>query len=135
MATLEKALPEINAAGASLVAISPQTEEFLRQTVEKLRLTFEILGDPGNAVARQFGLVFKLPDDLRRTYLGFGLDLEKYNGEASWTLPMPARYVLDRDATIRAADVNPDYTVRPEPSETLAVLQALRARAAGEAAS
>lgn len=103
--------------------------------MEKLRLTFEVLGDPGNAVARQFGLVFKLPDDLRRTYLGFGLDLEKYNGDASWTLPMPARYVLDRDATIRAADVNPDYTVRPEPSETLAVLHALRARAAGEAAS
>jgi peroxiredoxin len=76
-------------------------------------------------VAKQFGLVFTLPEDLRKVYVGFGIDLAKANGDASWTLPMPARYVVDRTGTIRAADVDPDYTHRTEPAETVAALRAL----------
>jgi peroxiredoxin len=55
-----------------------------------------------------------------------GVDLEKFNGDNSWTLPMPARYIIDQHSTIRAADVNPDYTVRPEPEETVKVLDAIK---------
>ncbi len=78
-------------------------------------------------MARQFGLVFELPEDLREVYRGFGGDLPKFNGDDSWTLPMPARYVVDQEGVIRAADVNADYTVRPDPSETLEQLKRLRA--------
>ena len=82
--------------------------------------------DRGNAVARTFGLVFTLPVDLREVYRGFGIDLEKANGDASWTLPMPARYVVDQTGTIRSADVDPDYTRRTEPTDTVDMLGRIR---------
>ena len=77
-------------------------------------------------MARVFGLVFTLPWDLREVYRGFGIDLEKANGDASWTLPMPARYVVDQTGTIRSADVDPDYTQRTEPTDTVGALRALK---------
>jgi peroxiredoxin len=71
--------------------------------------------------------VFRLPADLEEIYRRFGIDLTKANGDDSWTLPMPARYVIDRTGIIRSADVDPDYTRRTEPSETVAVLRSLAA--------
>ena len=86
---------------------------------------YELLIDRGNEVARRFGLVFALPDEIRDIYRTFGNDLELANGDASWTLPMPARYVVDRQGVVRAADVHPDYTRRTEPAETVAALAGL----------
>jgi len=85
-----------------------------------------MLRDQGNKVAAQYSLVFKLPDDLKQLYLKFGIDLARANGDDSWTLPMPARFVVDRPAIVRAADADPDYTHRPEPARTVEVLRALR---------
>ena len=116
--------------GATLVALSPQLPEHCAATREKARLSFEVLSDAHNEVARRFGIVFRFPDDLAQIYRKFNMDLAKYNGDPSWELPLPARYVIDRENMIRAADVNFDYTRRPEPSETLAVLRDLRATAA-----
>lgn len=87
--------------------------------------TFELLIDRGNAVARRFGLGYALPEDLRAIYRALGIDLEVANGDASWTLPVPARYVVDRAGVVRAADVDPDYTRRTEPEETIAALRSL----------
>jgi peroxiredoxin len=86
-----------------------------------------VLSDHGNEVAERFGLRFALPDYLREVYLSFPNDLAKVNGEPSWTLPMPARFVIDRSGVIRWRDVDPDYTTRSEPSETVKALQALKA--------
>ena len=88
-------------------------------------LTFEILTDRGNEVAEKFGLRFSLPDYLRQLYRTFPLDLEKFNGDASWTLPMPARFVLDRHGIIRMAESDPDYTTRPEPQDTVDAVRAI----------
>lgn len=112
--------------GASLVAISPQLPQHNREVVERHRLSFDVLSDQGNYVARKFGLAFTLPDDLREVYLKFGIDLAKVNGDDSWTLPMPARFVIDQTGTIRTADVDPDYTRRPEPARTVEVLTTLK---------
>ena len=119
-------LPEITALGASLVAISPQLPEHNRELARSRELGFPILTDRGNAVASKFGLTFALPDYLRAVYASFPLDLARYNGDASWTLPMPARFVVDRRGTVRGAEADPDYTTRPEPEDTLAALRALR---------
>ena len=108
------------------MAISPQLPEHNRELVRSRALGFPILTDRGNAVATQFGLTFTLPDYLRALYATFPLDLAKYNGDASWTLPMPARFVVDRAGIIRSAESDPDYTTRPEPEDTLAALRALR---------
>ena len=98
---------------------------FSRKFVQEKGLTLRVLSDPGNRVAEKFYLVRQLPEDLRKVYLSFGVDLAKFNGDDSWTLPMPARFVIDRSGIIRSADVNADYTVRPEPSETIKVLRSL----------
>lgn len=92
---------------------------------ERHKLKFDLLTDPGNAYTSQLGLTFEVPADLREVYLSIGVDLPKHNGEDSWTLPMPARLVIDSGGVIRASDVDPDYTHRPEPGKTIADLKAL----------
>jgi peroxiredoxin len=127
---IEAAAGEVRALGASLVAISPQTAPNRRRSERENALSFPILSDHGNSVANEFGLRFRLPDDLIAVYKGFGNDLTVGNGEDSWTLPMPARYVIGTDSVIAYAEVNPDYTRRPDPSELLPVLRRLRTSAA-----
>ena len=127
---IEAAAEEIRALGASLVAISPQTAPNRRKSERENALSFPILSDHGNSVANEFGLRFRLPDDLIAVYKGFGNDLTVGNGEDSWTLPMPARYVIGSDGIVAYAEVNPDYTRRPDPSELLPVLRRLRTSAA-----
>ncbi len=99
--------------------------EYSRELSQQRGLTFEILSDRGNEVAAQFGLRWQLPDYLREIYREFPLDLPKFNGDDSWTLPIPARFVVDRSGVIRAAQSDPDYTTRPEPAETLEALRRL----------
>ena len=113
----------IRSAGADLLTISPQQPEFNRKLINEKNLTFDLLSDPGNRVAKTYGLVHAFPEDLKQIYLQFGIDLGKYNVEESWTLPMPGRFIIDRSGIIRYAEVNPDYTVRPEPEEVIGVLK------------
>ncbi len=116
-------LDRITRLGATLVAVSPQTPDNSLSTVEKNYLTFEVLSDTGNVLARRFGIVFRLPEDLRPIYSGFGLDLAKVDGDDSFELPLTATYVIDRDRKIRMAFVDPDYTKRVEPDEVLRALE------------
>ncbi len=104
------------------MVISPQLEKYSKQIAKKLNLTFGVLGDAGNKVASRFGLVFSLPDDLRELYSNFGIDLERFNGDDSWTLPVPGRFILDQQGVILAIDAYLDYTKRPEPSDILTIL-------------
>jgi len=87
------------------------------------KLTFPILWDEKSVVAQAFGLAFTLPDDLRTVYLGFGNDLAIRNGDPSWQLPVPARFVIDADGIVRSVEADPDYRYRPEPETTLAALR------------
>lgn len=122
---LETARPAYAALGASLVAISPQTAPNSRRSQRENKLEFPILSDPGNAIAAAFGLRFKMADELVALYQSFGNKLPIVNGDDSWTLPMPARFVIGQDGVIAYAEVNPDYTQRPEPEALLPALQAL----------
>ena len=114
---------EIEKLGASLVLIAPQLEMHNRAIKEEKGLEVDILSDPGNEVAERYGIRFKLPDDLKNIYRQFKINLDEYNGDDSWTLPMPARLIIDKDGVIRYAEINPDYTVRPDPEETIAALK------------
>ena len=120
---LQAALPEFRALGASLVAISPQTAANSRKSVRQNALDFPILSDPRNDIAAAFGLRFALPDYLVELYKGLKNDLPAFNGDPGWTLPMPARYVVAPDGTILYAEVNPDYTRRPEPEDMLPAIR------------
>ncbi|HEY4124879.1 MAG TPA: peroxiredoxin-like family protein, partial [Rhizomicrobium sp.] len=128
---LQAALPEIQKRGASLVAISPQTAPNSRKSQRDNNLGFPILGDEKSKVAASFGLRFSLPDYLVDLYKSFKNDLPAFNDDPAWVLPMPARFVIGQDGTIAYAEVNPDYTQRPDPSELLPVLDRLmKAKAA-----
>lgn len=127
---LEAALPDFTALGASLAAISPQTPVNSRKSVRQNGLSFPILADKGNEVAASFGLRFALPDDLIALYRSLKNDLPAVNGDPSWTLPMPARFVIGQDGIILYAEVNPDYTRRPEPEAMLPALRHATALAA-----
>lgn len=119
---LQQFLPQIQAAGGNLLAISPQTAANSRKSLRINQLAFPILSDPHNEVAAAFGLRFRLPDYLVELYRQLHNDLPTVNGDPSWTLPMPARYVIGQDGIIRYAEVNPDYTRRPEPEALLPAL-------------
>jgi peroxiredoxin len=122
---LQQVVGTLKENGATLVAITPQLAEASRSLIEKQRISFDLLSDPGNDYAAKLGLRFKLPDDLKAVYLSFGNDLAVRNAEGSWTLPMPGRFVVDREGTVRAADVDPDYQYRPEPQKTVDDVKAL----------
>src|ERR1700686_540753 len=119
MEAMNLVLPQIEKAGASLVAISPQTvkQSFFMHDQHKLR--FPLLSDAGNKVARQFGLTYRVPEPQEAVYRRPFVNLPFTNGDDSWELPIPATYILDRDGTILYTSANEDYTERPEPSEVL----------------
>jgi peroxiredoxin len=119
---------EVRQLGAQIVALTPQLERYTRSVHKKLKLTFDILTDLHLKIAEQFRLAFVLPDYLRELYESFGNSLDRFHDESGYRLPLPARYVIDKDGIIRAADVNADYTIRPEPAETVRILKTLTDR-------
>jgi peroxiredoxin len=116
-------LPQIEQAGAALVAISPQTvkQSFFMHDQHKLR--FPLLFDAGNKIARRFGLTYCVPKPQETIYRRAFVNLPFTNGDESWELPIPATYILDRDATVLYASANEDYTDRPEPGDIVRALE------------
>ena len=108
--------------------ISPELPERTADMAAKQRLAFPILWDEQSRVAESFGLAFVLPDDLRQVYLGFGNDLAVRNGDPSWRLPVPSRFVVDADGVVASVQADPDYTYRPEAETTLDILREVVAR-------
>jgi peroxiredoxin len=126
MEAMNLILPQLEQAGAILAAISPQTvkQSFFMHDQHKLR--FSLLSDTGNKVARQFGLTYRIKAPQEAIYRRAFVNLPFTNGDDSWELPIPATFILDRDATILYASANEDYTERPEPSDIIRVLQESR---------
>jgi peroxiredoxin len=117
--------PQIEQIGTSLVAISAQTVQQSFFMVEQHKLRFPLLSDAGNQVARQFGLVYRVPDDQQAIYRRAFVNLPFANGDDSWELPIPATFIIDRDNSILYASADEDYTQRPEPQK---ILQQLSSR-------
>jgi peroxiredoxin len=123
LSALNEYLEKYTAANASLFAVSPQLPEHSRATIEKHGLNFEVLYDPNNAFARNLDLVHGFPQELIDIYQGtFSIDVARSNGMSVWELPMPSRFVINSDHTIKAQEVNASYTNRPEPEATLQIV-------------
>ena len=135
---LQASVAAIKAAGSSLVSVTPEIRCEIRtlavghpfnaifDKVDLQQRSYPVLVDRGNKVARQYGLVHGFPAELIALYKQFGIDLEVQNGDNSWTLPLPATYVIDPDAKIRHADVRVDYRNRVEPAQIIAVVKSLQ---------
>jgi peroxiredoxin len=123
MEAMNLMVPLIEQAGATLIAISPQTvkQSFFMHDQHKLR--FSLLSDAGNKVARQFGLTYRVSAPQEAIYRRAFVNLPLANGDESWELPIPATYIIDRDGTVLYASANEDYTSRPEPSDIVTFLR------------
>jgi len=122
---LQASLDAIQSQGASLLAITPQTPDKSHGQIKEKALTFEILSDKHNTLARQFGLVFTLPEALRPVYADWGIDVPGHNGDDTFELPVPATYIVGQDMTIKYTFVNVDYTQRLEPDIIIEQLAAI----------
>ncbi len=122
MQDIVEPLKELNAA---MVAITPQIAEKSMEMVRKHKLTFDMLSDPGMAYLTQLRIKFRIADEVIKIYDGFGIDVPAANGDDSYNLPMPTRLVVSQDGIVRAADIDPNHTVRPEPQKTLDDVKAL----------
>ena len=118
-------LDRIRGVDAEVVAISPELPDQSLSTAERNKVGFPVLSDAGNAVARTFGLVFRLSDELVEIYRRNGNDLERHNGDGSWELPIPGTFVIDRAGRVAMADVDPDYTRRLDPERVIQVVEGL----------
>ena len=126
----QRLLPDIEAAGASLVAISSEKLDDSLSTAEKNSLTFEVLSDVGQKVGRAFRLVYEFSDELKSAYKEFGLDIPAKNGAPSeWALPISATYIIDRDGLIVYAYTDADYRDRADPIDILTILKRTAAAA------
>jgi peroxiredoxin len=120
---MNQVLNQVKGAGANLIAISPQTVKQSFFMADQHKLRFPLLSDAHNEVARQFGLVYRVPEDQRAIYQRAFINLPFADGDDTWVLPVPATSALDRLGTVRYASVNADYSERPEPAEILETLK------------
>jgi peroxiredoxin len=118
----QELVPQLDAFGARLVAISPQPPDESLSTLEKAGLEFTVLSDPGSRLADRIGIAFEQADDVLAAQRQLGLDLTKVNAEGAVRLPRPTVLVVDQDRTVRFVDVQPDYTARTEVAEIIAAL-------------
>jgi peroxiredoxin len=114
---------QIEAAGAALVAVSPQNDRQAFFMHNQHRLAFPLLVDAHNNLARQFGLLYRVPEEQQALYSRTFVNLPFTNGDASWELPIPATFVLDGEGTVVFASANEDYMDRPEPLDILSAVQ------------
>jgi peroxiredoxin len=128
MEAMNAIFPRLQELGASLVGASPQTVHQSYLMVDQHKLRFPLLSDAGNQVARQFRVVYRVPEYQQEIYSRAFINLPFMNGDSNWDLPIPATYVMGRDWRQRPAapqnlilyaSANPDYTDRPEPAEVL----------------
>ena len=120
---LEQALPAINMLGGTLVTISPQISIDLPESLEKQQFNLEMLVDKGNQVARQFNIVFKIPEKLRFCLKDLGIYIPRYNGDESFELPLPATYIVNQDGKIYYDFVQSDHTKRLDPVEIITIMR------------
>jgi peroxiredoxin len=133
---LQRALPEIRQAGASLVTVTPQSLTYTLSFQEKAALEFDVLSDVDQSVMRAYRVQFAMPEKVKDIYLGvFALDLGEQNTDGSWNLPVPGTFIIDRQGIIRKRHVTADFTRRMEPDDVLEALESLRTTPVSEAAT
>jgi peroxiredoxin len=127
---IQKSLNELEGAGATVIAISPQLPHLNKQSVLDNQLLYDVLSDVGNSLADEVGLTYRLSDDLiEKVYKNLGVNLPNFNGDESWRLPISSRFIVDDDGTIVSVETSLNYRRRTEPSETIAIVKAITRRA------
>jgi peroxiredoxin len=119
LCALQTAKDEFDTMNAQLVVVTPDTRHFPRELKREHGLDLTVLSDVDHGVSMAFGVLFSVPDETKAYYSNLGVDMAMRHGSADWMLPLPATYVIDQNGVIQQALVEPDFTIRPEPSEIL----------------
>ncbi|WP_294533899.1 redoxin domain-containing protein [uncultured Rhodoblastus sp.] len=130
---LARAGEEIQALGAQIVAISPETSEWAAQLKSYAQAPFHILSDLDGAYALELGLLFWVGEEKKRAMAGGGFDITLYQANDTWMLPVPATFVIDSDGVILARYIDPDYRRRMEVEDLLEALRSDAKRRADQA--
>ncbi|MEZ6319018.1 MAG: peroxiredoxin-like family protein [Phycisphaerales bacterium] len=125
---IEKHLDELKALGATVVAVSPESPAHVAQTIEKIGAEYTVLSDPEMAAAMAYNLIFDVDPDTQKKYRGYGIELEDWNANGEWKLPVPALYVLDKDGVVRWAHVDEDYRKRVKGSDVVAAVREVKGK-------
>ncbi|WP_240416428.1 peroxiredoxin-like family protein [Paenibacillus periandrae] len=121
----QKLLPEIEALGGQLIAVSPQSPDNTLSQQEKEELTFQVLSDTNGLVAAIYNILYDIPDYIQDIMKQMGMDLAVYNATNRWILPIPSTFMIDESGIIRSAHVNPDFMQRLDPENILHELRKL----------
>jgi peroxiredoxin len=122
---LAEIYPEVQSAGAELVAITPESERFNAELTSGGKATFPILSDMDNGYALLLNLSFLVGDEKRRAMSAAGWDFSEFQGNTNWTLPIPATFIVGQDGLVKARFIDPDYRKRMETAEILKTLRQL----------
>jgi peroxiredoxin len=120
MSQLEQSLPEFSAKNATVVAITPETDESINKAIDKTKATFSVIYDKDRSIMKNWKVAYSMSDDMKTKYKGYGLDLEKQQGD--WMLPVPATYVVGKDGKIEYVHFDENYQKRAEVADILKVL-------------
>jgi peroxiredoxin len=120
MSQLEQSLPEFSAKNATVVAITPETDESINKAIDKTKATFSVIYDKDRSIMKNWKVAYSMSDDMKTKYKGYGLDLEKQQGD--WMLPVPATYVVGKDGKIEYVHFDENYQKRAEVTDILKVL-------------
>lgn len=126
LVSLQENLQEINNLKSALLGISPQLPSSTREMMNDTKITYELLHDKNNEVAKRFGLAYSFPDSTRELHERLGVDVLSFSGEDDLELPVPATYVVDKDRVIRYAFVDADYTRLPDPIDIITALRRIQ---------
>lgn len=118
-----KKLPELTAAGGTLVALTPQKPELVDETKSEHELEYVVLSDAEGEAGRAFMVQFSLDKKTIEKYKGYGIDLTEHNAEGEWTLPAPATFVIDTDGIIRWVWADWDYSQRADPDDVIKAVE------------
>lgn len=99
--------------------------KYTPQLVNKLGLTFPVLSDFGSKILEQLGVVFELESAMVEVYKGFGIDLDRFNNEDRWRLPLPGRIIIDTNGVVQNVELSTDHAERPEPSAAVEFLKTM----------
>jgi peroxiredoxin len=116
---LQAVKAEFDSLKAHLVVLSPETRDLPRQLKRQLNLDLTMLADVDHGVAVSYGVLFRVPDKTKAHYAGQGYDFGHRHGSTEWMLPIPATFVIDQDGIVRGTFVEPDFTIRQDPSDIL----------------
>jgi len=122
LTALQAVKAEFDRLNAKLVVVSPETRDLPRQLKARLNLDLTLLADVDHGVAISYGVLFRVPDETKRHYVDLGYDFGDRHGSTEWMLPIPATYVIDQDGVVKGAFIEPDFTIRQEPSDILATV-------------